>query len=68
MAEPKTRHVVSSVTNRSYVRKFMLQHAKDTKFHPFTRVSKETLDMIEEATKRIIRNHVSLAPSRGQTL
>jgi hypothetical protein len=58
----------SSVINRAYARKFMLEHAKDNRYHPFKRVSEQTLNDLEEATKRWIRNHVDKAPSRGVTL
>jgi hypothetical protein len=55
-------------TSRACVKKLALRYAKDTKFHPFTRVSADFLDAIEVHTMRLIRQRVDQQPSKGVTL
>jgi hypothetical protein len=54
--------------NRTEVRRRLLQFAKDTRHHLFTRVSDATLGEIEGLVERAIRVTVETAPSRGKTL
>lgn len=66
--EPAKEYRAASVLNRTEVKRRLLQNAKDTRAHPFTRVSKGTFDLFEARVEAMIRGHVSAAPSRGQTL
>lgn len=65
--EPK-EYRAASVINRTEVKRRLLLFAKDTRAHKFTRVSKDTLDTLESRVENMIRQHVTAAPSRGQTL
>ena len=58
----------SSVINRAEVKRRLLQFAKDTRAHKFTRVSEATLNDFEAAVEARIRHHVSSLPSKGQTI
>lgn len=58
----------ASPINRTEVKRRLLQCAKDTRAHPFTRVSAETLDTLEATVEAMIRRHVANLPSRGQTM
>lgn len=58
----------ASPINRAEVKRRLLQCAKDTKAHSFSRVSKATLDLVEARVENMIRQHVAAAPSRGMTL
>lgn len=57
-----------SVINRTEVKRRLLQFAKDTRSHCFTRVSEETLTNIEATVEARIRNHVTALPSKGKTI
>ena len=58
----------NNVTNKSKVKKYMLEFAATNRAHKFSRVSQETLDKVEAATRSAIRNIVTAAPSKGKTL
>lgn len=55
-------------TSRTHVKDLALRYARDTRHHPFTRVSAGFLDCIEAATMRLIRLRVDGNPSKGVTL
>jgi hypothetical protein len=57
-----------SVINRTEIRRRLLQFARDTRHHSFTRVSSDTLNAIEGMVEQAIRLTVQTAPSRGKTL
>jgi len=61
-------HRQSRVINRNYVRRWALDFAKDSRAHPFSRVSEDFLDAVETATKSFIRHRINTAPSKGVTL
>lgn len=65
--QPKV-YKLSSVLNRAEVKRRLLQYAKDTRAHPFTRVSEQTLANLEAVVEARIRYHVSSQPSKGKTL
>ena len=58
----------NNVTNKSKVKKYMLEFAETNRAHKFTRVSQETLDKVEAAARSAIRNIVTASPSKGKTL
>ena len=59
---------MSALTSPTKIRRFLLDHAKKTRHHKFTRVSQDTLDKIEGLTRKACTEHVKTAPSKGQTL
>jgi len=63
-AAPKTKPVI----NNTAARKAILEVAKATRHHPFTRVSSETLFDLEEFVRQKIRAIVQAAPSKGKTI
>ncbi len=66
MSEPTYR--AASAINKTEVKRRLLQYAKDTRAHKFTRVSGLTLENLEARVENMIRGVVDAAPSRGQTL
>jgi histone H3/H4 len=58
----------SSVINRAEVKRRILRYAKDKRYHPFTRVSRDTLDRIAASVQVAIVHLVESAPSKGKTL
>ena len=58
----------NNVTNKSKVKKYMLEFAKANRAHEFTRVSQETLDKVEAGARSVARAIVTSAPSKGKTL
>jgi len=54
--------------NRAQVRRFLLDWAKGTRAHKFTRVSEETLITINELVRQWCVNHVRRLPSKGKTI
>ena len=59
---------MSQLTSPTRVRKFLLETANKTRHRKFTRVSKETLDRIETATRTLCASIAHGAPSKGTTL
>lgn len=61
-----------SLLNRKAMREFLLNRAKETRFHAFTRVSAETMDVLEVRLKdRLVElcdEHIKRQPSKGTTL
>lgn len=72
MSESELNQVVARISAslivESKVRTFMLDHAKKTRHHPFTRVSRATLDKLNGVVRQWIINHVKSHPSKGSTL
>lgn len=67
--EPNVAKRIShSLIVESKVRQFMLDHAKKTRHHKFTRVSRATLDKLNGMVRRWIMDHVGRFPSDGTTL
>ena len=58
----------NNVTNKSKVKKYMLEFAKANRAHEFTRVSQETCDKVEAAARSAARSIATSAPSKGKTL
>lgn len=55
--------------NRSACRAFLLETAKHLRpFHPFRRVSEQTLVALNESVRMAMVNHVKRMPSKGKTL
>ena len=54
--------------NKKEARRRLLEYAKATRHHSFTRVSKRTIDNLEACIEAMIRHNVHSAPSKGQTL
>ncbi len=54
--------------NRSAVREFLLEHAKQTRAHKYTRVSEETLIEANEVVRQWVVRKVSSLPSCGRTI
>jgi hypothetical protein len=52
----------------SKVRAALLDEARKTRAHKFTRVSKETLEAADRALRLWLQNHVARFPSKGKTL
>jgi hypothetical protein len=52
----------------SKVRRYILDYAKKSRSHKFTRVSQEALDRVEAATRAACHAVVSTCPSKGKTL
>lgn len=72
MSESELDQVVARISAslivESKVRTFMLDHAKKTRHHKFTRVSRQTLDKLNGMVRQWIINHVNGFPSKGSTL
>lgn len=60
--------ISASLIVESKVRTFMLDHAKKTRHHKFTRVSRATLDKLNGMVRQWIISHVNGCPSKGSTL
>lgn len=54
--------------NRSAVRAALLDHAKRTRAHKYTRVSEDTLLLANAHLRIWIVNHVAKLPSMGKTI
>lgn len=58
----------TSLINRTAVKTLLLEHAKATKFHKFTRVSSNTLNDANEVLRQWCVNRVRSLPSVGKTI
>lgn len=54
--------------NRAVVRDFLLERARRTRAHKFTRVSNETLVKLNEILRAAMLGHVARFPSKGKTI
>ena len=59
---------MNNLINKSQVKKFILEYAAANRAHKFSRVSQETLDKVEAATRAACKAIVTSAPSKGKTL
>ena len=59
---------MSSLLNRSEVKKVLLAKAKELRSHPFTRVSKDALDWVEIKVLEACEKLVTSQPSKGKTI
>lgn len=66
--ETQTTRTNSSLLCRSKVKAYLLDHAKKSRHHKFTRVSADTLDKLEAVIRQACRTHVDKMPSKGTTL
>ena len=64
----KVRTRTPRMISPSCVRRFMLDHARKTRAHKFTRVSADTLAQIEGRVREYCACIVERAPSKGVTL
>lgn len=56
------------VTVPTNIKKVALEHAKNTKWYKYTRVSKSFTDEAEAYMLAWIRNRVNKQPSKGKTI
>jgi hypothetical protein len=66
--QTQTAKINSSLLCRSKVKAYLLDHAKKSRHHKFTRVSAATLDKLEAVIREACRRHVGGHPSSGTTL
>lgn len=59
---------MSSLLNKSNVRKFLLDEAGKTRHHKFTRVGAEVYDEIEAELREWMRQKIAFLPSKGKTI
>lgn len=60
--------MTTTLTNKSKVKRYILDFAAENRAHKFTRVSQEALDKIELAARAAAKSLVMSAPSKGKTL
>ena len=58
----------ASLLNRTEFKRRILQYAKDTRAHPFKRVSNRTVAEHEAMAEARLRHHVQSLPSKGMTI
>jgi hypothetical protein len=66
--QTQTARINSSLLCRSKVKAYLLDHAKKSRHHKFSRVSAATLDKLEAVIREACRRHVGGHPSSGTTL
>lgn len=59
---------MTTLINRSKVKRYILDFASDNRAHKFTRVSQEAIDRVEAAARAAAKSIVTSAPSKGKTL
>lgn len=59
---------MTTLINRSKVKRYILDFASENRAHKFTRVSQEALDKVEAAARTAAKAIVTSAPSKGKTL
>lgn len=59
---------MSSLINKSKVKRYILDFASENRSHKFTRVSQDAIDMVEAAARAAAKAIVTSAPSKGKTL
>ena len=59
---------MTTLINRSKVKRYILDYASENRAHKFTRVSQEATDRVEAAARSAARAIVTSAPSKGKTL
>lgn len=56
------------LVNKKALRAYILERVKASRYHPFTRVSANTLDQCEAALKVYIDKQIDILPSKGLTI
>ena len=59
---------MTTLINKSKVKKYILEFAEANRAHKFTRVSQEAIDRVEAAARAAAKSIVTSAPSKGKTL
>jgi len=59
---------MTTLLNKSKVKKYILEFAEANRAHKFTRVSQEAIDRVEAAARSAARSIVTSSPSKGKTL
>ena len=59
---------MTTLINKSKVKKYILEFAEANRAHKFTRVSQEAIDRVEAAARVAAKAIVTSAPSKGKTL
>ena len=59
---------MTSLVNKTKVRRYVLDFAAGSRAHKFTRVSQGAIDKVEAAARQAARALVTTAPSKGKTL
>jgi hypothetical protein len=59
---------MTTLINKSKVKKYILEFAEANRAHKFTRVSQEAIDRVEAAARCAAKAIVTSAPSKGKTL
>jgi len=59
---------MTTLINKSKVKKYILEFAETNRAHKFTRVSQEAIDRVEAAARAAAKAIVTSAPSKGKTL
>lgn len=54
--------------NQAAVKKFLLEYARQTRAHKFSRVSQQTLIKLNEIVRASAIGHVKSLPSKGKTI
>jgi len=57
-----------NLCNKKALRAHILERAKATRYHPFTRVSAETLEQCEAQLTNYIDKQLGMLPSKGKTI
>jgi hypothetical protein len=65
---PKTRGTTSQMICRKSVRRFLLDYAKRSRAHEFSRVADSVYDQLEAEVRERCRRIVHGQPSAGKTL
>lgn len=68
MSEVKCKTRVARLISPTHVRRLLLDTAAKTRAHKFTRVSLETLALVESGVRSHCARIVQQAPSKGVTL
>lgn len=58
---------MTTLINKSKVKKYILEFAETNRAHKFTRVSQEAIDRVEAAARAAAKAVVTSAPSKGKT-
>ena len=62
------RTTMTTLINKSKVKRYILDYAATNRSHKFTRVSQEAIDRVEAAARAAAKSIVTSAPSKGKTL
>ena len=59
---------IHALINKQNVRRFLLEHAQNSRAHKFTRVADTIYDQVESAVREKLRQIVHHQPSVGKTI